>query len=77
MATTCCVPGEVITPNVVIVKGLNIPWPHQQPWIAPARKSPGAVPVNRDMRWLLFVILVVALIWVAIQMWQTFFNGNF
>jgi hypothetical protein len=29
------------------------------------------------MRWLLLVILVAALVWVAIQMWQTFFNGHF
>jgi hypothetical protein len=29
------------------------------------------------MRWLLLVILAAALIWVAIQMWQTFFNGNY
>jgi hypothetical protein len=29
------------------------------------------------MRWLLLVILVAALVWVAIQMWQTFFNRHF
>jgi hypothetical protein len=29
------------------------------------------------VKWLLLVILAAALIWVAIQTWQTFFNGGF
>jgi len=27
------------------------------------------------MKWLLLIILAAALIWVALQMWHTFFNG--
>jgi len=27
------------------------------------------------MKWLLLVILAAALIWIALQMWHTFFNG--
>jgi hypothetical protein len=28
------------------------------------------------MKWLMFVILAAALVWVAYQLWQTFFLGN-
>jgi hypothetical protein len=29
------------------------------------------------MRWLLFVLLAAALVWVGYQLWQTFFMGSF
>jgi len=29
------------------------------------------------MRWLLFVLLAAALLWVGYQLWQTFFLGRF
>jgi hypothetical protein len=29
------------------------------------------------MRWLLFVLLAAALVWVGYQLWQTFFLGRF
>jgi hypothetical protein len=29
------------------------------------------------MRWLLFVLLAAALVWVGYQLWQTFFQGQF
>jgi len=29
------------------------------------------------MRWLLFVLLAAALVWVGYQFWQTFFLGRF
>jgi hypothetical protein len=52
LATICCVPGEVITPNVAAVKGFNIK-PEVQPQTPPV------------LRWLPYLYAAGAIFWLV------------
>jgi hypothetical protein len=44
--------------------------------VVQARKSSGGAGVKPSMKWLLLVVAVAALVWVGIQLWNTFFLGR-
>jgi hypothetical protein len=45
--------------------------------VVQARKSSRGAGVKHTMKWLLLVVAAAALVWVGIQLWQTFFLGRF
>ena len=78
LATICCVPCAVITPNVVGVKTVNYFGALVKlTAVSARRKSPGTAELNRSMKYLLMILLVGLLLFLAYQLWQTFFLGNY